>query len=53
MMIDYTTPTKEETDRLLLAIRATLSPEEQRYFDEDVAAINERMNEYTMKHMTR
>jgi hypothetical protein len=44
-------PSKEETDELLLRLRATLSPEEQRNFDEDMAAIHERMNEYTMKHI--
>jgi hypothetical protein len=46
-------PSKEETDALLLKIRATLSPEEQRAFDEGMAAIHERMNEYTMKHMMK
>jgi hypothetical protein len=46
-------PSKEETDALLLKFRATLSPEEQKNFDEDMAAIHERMNEYTMKHMMK
>lgn len=44
-------PSKEETDAMLLRLRATLSPEEQKNFDEDMAAIHERMNEYTMKHI--
>jgi hypothetical protein len=46
-------PSKEETDALLMQLRATLSPEEQRNFDEDMAAIHERMNEYTMKHIVK
>jgi hypothetical protein len=46
-------PSKEETDALLLKIRATLSPEQQAEFDSDMAAIHERMNEYTLKHMMK
>jgi hypothetical protein len=46
-------PSKEETDALLLRLRATLSPEQQAEFDEDMAAIHERMNEYTMKHIVK
>jgi hypothetical protein len=46
-------PSKEETDELLLQLRATLSPEQQAEFDEDMAAIHERMNEYTMKHIVQ
>jgi len=46
-------PSKEETDAMLLQLRATLSPEEQKNFDEDMAAIHERMNEYTMKHIVK
>ena len=46
-------PSKEETDQLLWQVRATLSPEEQKNFDEDMAAIHERMNEYTMKHIVQ
>jgi len=46
-------PSKEETDEMLQRLRATLSPEQQAAFDEDMAAIHERMNEYTMKHIVK
>jgi thioredoxin-like negative regulator of GroEL len=46
-------PSKEETDEMLQRLRATLSPEQQKNFDKDMAAIHERMNEYTMKHIVK